>query len=527
MTDDHASGVRGKFSEFRNGLLHRYGEQVFLSWMADLDLQDVSDNAVTLSTPSLVKLDRLNQQYKPGIQSLWREKVAATQSLRIVHLKNPGLAARTPAPDSAGYAAGCRGPAGHKAAVGRNVAAGRNGVAAGGQAGAYGRAGDRNPASTRFFAESEPASKFGAPGRLQDARLKDESVRNGGPRLEELASPIDPRSTFDAFAVDQSNAIALAAAKRIFDADDAREVVYIYGPSGFGKTHLLHAIANEWTARYPGRAAAYFTHSNMRDGCSSAARSNSLHALHRHIGEQDLVLIDDLHLLRKCVRTQEEILNLTSAFSSNGRQLVIAGEHAPSVLKEEGMNPRLADRLAGGLPGPLERGGYDLRMEVLMKRRAMMQTSCVVADEAVEFIARRFQRSVRVAIGMFNQVLLLYRDKPMTVGVDDARKALKSQLSDLPKDVSLEEAREAAALAFGLTEEEFIGRKQQQRIVRARHAFVLVGRDALEASFPLLGRALKRDHTTIMSAYRRAQALYEREEKFREKVADIKRAVGL
>ena len=265
----------------------------------------------------------------------------------------------------------------------------------------------------------------------------------------------------------------------------------------------------------------------MRDVFGTAARSNKLHSLHRRLHERDLVLIDDIHLLKTCARTQEEILNLANALPIKGRQLVIAGEQSPEGLKELGLNDRLTGRLAGGLPAPIEPGNDELRREVLMKRRAMFSGQCVITDEAIEFVAVHFPRSIREAIGAFNQLALVYRDKAIEVGVEEARVALKAHLRDRRKRATMRDLLDAAAEAFELTPEDLQGRAQPQRIAKARHAFVMVGRESLRESFPQLAGMLNRDHTTAMSSYDRAQALYDRDEKFRNNIAAMRAALGL
>ncbi|MGF1544979.1 MAG: DnaA ATPase domain-containing protein [Parvularculaceae bacterium] len=516
MDDHHAFGMAEKFSVFQRNLRVRFGDDVFDQWMADLTLDDVSEDAVTLATPSPVKADRLNQQYKCRILNIWRENVSPVARVRIVprHARRAALRngsaradakAATPGPD-------VRAPDVRRSARSAD-GVGANGARANGSQAAEAAASD-------LFTDFTPA----APRREYKRRPEEGGKK---PTLSLILSPLDPRSTFSTFAVGPSNEVAHAAAHRVFSVNADREIVYIYGPSGIGKTHLLNAVAHEWRARWPGRPCAYLTYNAVKDGFSNATMTNSLRDFHAELRDRDLIIIDDLHRLVGSVRTQEEVLNLSNAFSSEGGQLVIAGELPPSRLAEAGLNRRLADRLAGGLPAPMERGGEQLRLKVLQKRRERANSACVVSDAALAFVARRFPQSMREAIGAFNQLILVYGERDMTVGVDEANAALKARLLDGAPRVSLQDLLGAAAAAFGLKAEDLTGRAQPQRIVRARHAFVLVGRDSLKESFPSLAKTLHRDHTTAMSSYNRAQALHERKEDFRDGVAKIRIELGL
>ncbi len=196
-------------------------------------------------------------------------------------------------------------------------------------------------------------------------------------------------------------------------------------------------------------------------------------------------------------------------------------------LAEAGLNQRLADRLAGGLAAPIERGGETLRLEVIKKRRDRTDMECLVSDEACAFIARHFPQSMRAAIGALKQIVLVYGSSGLTVGVEEARRALKTHLLDATRRVTLDDLLDAVAEEFELKPDDLTGRAQPQRIVRARHAFVMIGRDSLKESFPKLARALRRDHTTAMNSYEKAYIHYERLEAYREHIARIEAALNL
>ena len=471
MNDDATGGASACFPAFKAVLQRRFGDAVYDSWMAELEFAGERDGAVILSSPSELKTNRLNQQYRPGMEAAWCDEVSPIKRL-IIETNRRRLS------DNAA----------------RSAAKTANGVAS-------------------------HELKNGALSRA--TRNSVDSLR-----VATLGSAIDARHTFDAFAVDATNEVAYAAAKRIFLDTVSREVVYIYGQSGVGKTHLLQAIAHEWAQRNPGDRFTYFTHANMRDCVAPAAMSNSLPNLHNELLARRLIIIDDLHFLISSKRTVEEILNLVNAFTASGHQIVIAGEHSPVKLAQEGPNQRLADRLAGGLSAPIELGGEALRAEVLRKRRDQEVSKCKITDEAIGFIAKHFPQSMREAIGAYKQLALVYSAKEMTIGAEEARIALKSRLGDQRPRATLNDLLEAAARAFGVSVGELTGRGQPQRIVRGRHGFTLVGREVLGESFPSLGKALGRDHTTVMSSYDRAQALHDRDARFRAAVAAIKADIG-
>jgi len=474
MKSDNASSAEESFEIFRETLIKRYGAAVYKSWFSDLLLDDACDGTITLSTESDLRRDRLDQQFKPGLLRAWSEDVYPIR--RLLFIKRDGLSA-----GAARVAATAPGASALRATIGINGAA-----------------------------KAQTASR---PDRW-------------APTLDEIATPLDPRMTFETLAVDETNEVAAAAARQIFIENAPREIIYFFGPSGVGKTHLLQACGNEWSRRFPGGRCAYLTHNNMQNGCVGALLSNSTMNLQRDFLSHDLVMIDDIHLLAGKKRTLDEALNLMNAIVSAGRQLIVAGELPPAALARAGVNERLTDRLAGGLAVRVSPGGETLRRDVLVKHRDNADIRCRITDEALDLIARIFSSSMRECIGAFKQLALVYRDQPVEIGPNEAMAALKARLGERRRKASLDETLDAAAGAFDISPDEIRGRAQPQRIARARHAFVYVARTVLAESYPRIARVLGRDHTTAMSSVNRAEALIVRDKAFQAGVAAIKVAIG-
>lgn len=484
MSTNNANSAQENFALFRETLIKRYGQAIYRSWFSDLLLDDVREDAVTLSTESDLRRDRLDQQFKLGLLRAWSEDVFPIRRLHFI--KRDGL--------SAGAA---------------RVAAMAPQSHVSGQ-------GDAMPA--RIGLGGATVQLNGRPSGARSDRW--------APTIEEIATPLDSRMTFDTLAVDDTNGVAFAAARQIFVENAPRDIFYVFGPSGVGKSHLLQACGNEWMRRYPGGRCAYLTHNNIQNGCVGALLSNSTMNLQRDFLSNDLVMIDDIHLLAGKRRTLDEVLNLINAIVSAGRQLIVAGELAPGALAKAGVNERLADRLAGGLAVRVSPGGEKLRREVLAKQREAADLRCVVTDEALDLVARVFSSSMRECIGAFKQLGLVYKDQAGEIGANEAMAALQARLGDRRRKATLEEALSAAAAAFGISPEEIGGRAQPQRIARARHAFVFVARTVLAESYPRIARVLGRDHTTAMSSQNRAEALIVRDKAFKAGVDAIKVAIG-
>ncbi len=469
QTKDNNEGGAGDgaaFDRYLEALRGRVGEAKYKSWFVDLGLAERTQDSVTLSTATQAKRDMLDNRFLPVLMDTWRQEIGPVERFRLTVRKT--LSAQVAKVDA-------------KAEKRVNGAV---------------------PALARVAAGD-------AAGTAQ----------------ETIGAPLDPRRTFETFAVGDSNRIACAAARQALVKGMPRELVYIYGESGLGKTHLLHAVSHEWEADGARGPRAYITYRNLVNACVSAVLSNAAQAFHARLLENDLLAFDDIHFLQGKDRTQEELLIVIDAALDSGKQVVIAGDLPPSKLADAGINKRLADRLAGGLCAPVHPADEALRLEILKKRVASASAKCRIADEVLAFIARTFTQSTRETIGALNQLLLMYGNEELVVDLDEAKAILKSRLEDRRKVVTLDDAIAAGAEAFGLKLEEMTCRSQPQRIVRARHAVVWCAREILKESFPRIGKALRRDHTTVMSSYRRAQALLERDKAFQDAVRRIREAL--
>lgn len=473
-----------RLSLFHETLRRNFGEPTFRAWFSDLLIDEAGDDAVVLSTESDLRRDRIDQQFKLELMQLWCDNIYKIKRLLIV--KRPALmksAARI-------------------AALAPAAAPGKP----------YG--GVRNAFEK-------------APAKADNATPKWNGTEITPPKIEEIATRLDARMTFEAFAVDGTNELAVQAVQQIFDGSAPRDLLYIHGVPGVGKSHLLQAAGNAWMQRYPEGRCLYLTHNNVQKGCVAALLSpNATLSLQRDMLANDLILIDDVHLLGGKTKTMGELVNLITALRSAGRQVIVAGEHAPAGLEKEDVSSRLADRLAEGLAVGIEKGGEPLRRAVLRKNRDGADLRCTVTDEALDLIARLFSSSMRECIGAFKQLALVFRDQAVTVGPADALSALKTRLGDRKRSATLDEALVAAAAAFGITLDEIKGKTQPQRIVRARHAFVYVARTSLSESYPRIGRTLGRDHTTAMSSMDRAEALIVRDAAFANAVQRIRIEIG-
>lgn len=474
--NDVTNGGGGDSERLQAALVRHFDHKVVSSWLSDLECEEMDEDSATLSTTSPVRREAIAQRFAPQLRVVLTE--AFKRSFRTVRI----VMRRRLADDA------------------RRIDALKSALA-------------QAPLNAR------PASlaTAAAPAKRAPERAA----------LDDLSSAVSPLATFDAFAVDETNEMAFAAARQIFVEGAQADIVYFHGPSGVGKTHLMFAIANEHRRRHGEGGCLYITYNALQNGTVNAVFGNNMMSLQRDLLSKDVLLIDDVHLLLTSPRTQAELLNLVNAALASGRRLVAAGELTPQKLAAAGFNERLADRLSGGLSVPLLHGDAAHRARVLQMRLSMTETPHRIEDGAIDYIAENFTQSLREAIGALKQLQLASVTREGPIGRADAEMLLRTRAMETRRTPTFEEAALAVAAEFGLTPEEFRSRGQHQRLVRARHVFVMICRQNLQESFPRIARYLGRDHTTMMSGYRRAEALLERDQKLRDQLARIREALGL
>ena len=337
--------------------------------------------------------------------------------------------------------------------------------------------------------------------------------------LEDLISPVDERNSFDNFVVDASNQVAHAAARTAVSGEGAAEIIYLYGKSGVGKTHLLHAITLEAQRLGSHFKTAFLTYNNIESGCVNAILSNNTNALLREFLGCRVVLFDDIHFLTGKEKTQEQLLTIIDACRASGIFVVVAGDCSAVKLAEKGINQRLADRLGSGLSVAVMSGGPHLRFDALKKRvAARTDLKCKFTDEALDFIVRNFTFSMRETCGALTQLMMLYGSKEIVVDLPLARNALRSRLQDGKPSRTLDDLVDVTAEVFDVSVDDMKGKARPQCLARARHAFAYCARDILKESLPRISATLNRDHTTALSSLKRAAALLERDKVFCKQV---------
>jgi len=318
--------------------------------------------------------------------------------------------------------------------------------------------------------------------------------------------PFNPRFTFDQFVIGDSNRLAHAAALAVAEMPGlAYNPLYICGPPGLGKTHLLHSIANYVAVHGRGLTVRYTTveaFTNHFLGALHAKEMETFKSVYRGV---DVLLVDDVQFLQSKAKTEQEFFHTFNALHATGAQVVLTSDRLPRHM--EALEHPLRERFEAGLVTDVRPADYDTRLTILRKR--VHQDSVVGAEHAaLELIAERVDANIRALEGALIRIVAFGSLTGRRVTADLAEEVLTGLYPELnPKLRSVGEIQRHTADAFGLSLETLLSTSRAAPVAWPRQVAMYLTRELTDQTLPAIGRAFGgRSHTTVMHACRRAAA---------------------
>jgi chromosomal replication initiator protein len=333
---------------------------------------------------------------------------------------------------------------------------------------------------------------------------------------------LNPNYTFDRFVIGNGNRLAHGAALAVAEApSEAYNPLFLHGPPGLGKTHLLAAIANYLRANAPGLSVRYTTAESFTNEFVGALKSAGADGFKARYRDIDVLLIDDVQCLEGKPATEEEFFHTFNALYESGSQLVLSADRIPSELST--LASRLRDRFEWGLTVPVEPPNLATRLTVL--RRLVQEAGVEIADaEALIELANRIDVNVRQLHGALTRVLahasLMARPLSKELIAEVIPHGRTAQAS------SVEEIQQRVAEGYGISRAELVGSSRAATPLRARQVAIFLTRELTDLSLPQIGRLYGgRDHSTVLNSLRRVEAGLADDQKLAERVQDLRGAI--
>jgi len=354
------------------------------------------------------------------------------------------------------------------------------------------------------------AAAAAAPALPEVFEIEAEAVAPVAARQGRLQG-LQERYTFDTFVSGPANEFAFAVARRVASwADGHFNPVVFHGPYGFGKTHLLNALAWEALRTAPGKRVVYLSAERFTSTFVKALQDKQTQAFKDELRNADLLLIDDVHFVAGKTQTQEELFHTLIALVEDGRRVVLTADRSPTELSE--MEPRLRSHLQAGLVCGIEPADRTLRLGILERKLHTLaqQGGFVPAarPEVLQFLADRFTDSVRELEGALNTLVARVGGDIARLTLDEAQSILRPHLSVNERKVTVDMIQKATAEHYGLKQADLISERRARAVARPRQVAMWLAKQITTRSLPDIGRRFGgRDHTTVLHAVRRIEAL--------------------
>ena len=340
----------------------------------------------------------------------------------------------------------------------------------------------------------------------------------GTPKLEE--SRLNPRYTFDTFVIGSSNRFAHAAAVAAAEQPArAYNPLVIYGESGLGKTHLLHAIGHYTKEMYSGTRVRYVSSEEFTNEFINSIRDDKAAVFQRRYRDVDLLLVDDIQFLSGKVQTQEEFFHTFNTLHNNSKQIVVTCDIHPRQLPD--FEDRMRSRFEWGLITDVQPPDLETRIAILRKKTN--HEGMNVPDDVLGYIADRISSNIRELEGSLIRVTAFASLNNAVVDRDLAQEVLKDLISDQTRpEVSAGLIMSEAAQYYGFTIDDLCGPSRSRTLVVARQVAMYLCRELTDLSFPKVGQQFGgRDHTTVMHAERKIRKEIAQRRSLYNQVADL------
>ncbi|MFZ5446276.1 MAG: chromosomal replication initiator protein DnaA [Myxococcota bacterium] len=336
--------------------------------------------------------------------------------------------------------------------------------------------------------------------------------------LRRQPARLNERFTFETYVVSDSNQLPAAAAYAVSESPGrAYNPLFIYGGTGLGKTHLLHAIGNRIVARNPDARVLYLSSEEFTNQFIESVRDQKMTEFRRRFREEcDVLLIDDIQFLGKKQETQNEFFYTFNALHQMSKAVVMTSDTVPSEIP--GLEDRLRSRFAMGLITDVHEPNFEARMAILKKKAAADGVN--LTDKVTQFIARHVVKNVRELEGALIKVTAVHAltGQPLT---EELCAQVLADLIPAQKALDAEAIQREVARYYRLAVDELRGERRVKHVAHARQVAMYLCRTLTSASLPEIGKRFNKDHSTVLTSVRKIESLKDSDDQLKLELGEL------
>ncbi len=358
--------------------------------------------------------------------------------------------------------------------------------------------------------------------RIEAPRTAPRRISAPKPSVSPIPPSINPRNTFESFVVGESNRFAHAAALAVAqNIGVAFNPLFIYGATGLGKTHLMHAIAHFVLKNNPSAAIAYVSSENFVNEYVAALRDGNIANFRKRYRNTDVLLIDDVQFFAGKERCQEEFFHTFNELFNSGRQIVLSCDKPINEVSD--IEQRLVSRFGWGVSVDIQAPDYETRLAILQKKAALLGRDTAIEPAVLELLARKFTKSIRRMEGALTNLIgyasLINSGNAVTL--EKANELLADAFCEENENaaVDIDKIQKKTAESFNIDPSEIVGKRRPANIAMARQIAMYLSRKLTTHSLQEIGRQFGgRDHGTVMHAIKVIGNAMESDENIKRKV---------
>ncbi len=306
---------------------------------------------------------------------------------------------------------------------------------------------------------------------------------------------LNPRYTFNTFVVGPFNELANAASQAVVQRPGiAYNPLFIYGKTGYGKTHLMQAVGNQIKKSHPNKKVFYVTSEKFTVDYLNAVQNMRVNAFKEKYRQYDVLIMDDIQFFAGKEKTQEELFHLFNALYDNNKQIIFSSDKSPHYIAN--LEDRLKGRFAAGMIVDIPEPDHESRMSIL-KAKAI-QNNFELEDEIVDYISESVSGSIRDLEGVLNSIIMQSQLKNKVLSLLDIKNLIKDNARP-KKSVSVKDVIKRVSEFYDVSEESIYEKTRRKEIVKPRQLIMYILREDFKISYPAIGQKLGgRDHTTVI-----------------------------
>jgi len=342
--------------------------------------------------------------------------------------------------------------------------------------------------------------------------------------IADFESNVHPEYTFDNFVEGKSNQLARAAATQVAEnPGGVYNPLFIYGGTGLGKTHLLHAVGNGIMAHKADAKVFYMRAERFVQDMVNAIKNNTINEYKQFYRSVDALLIDDIHFFAGKKGTQEEFFHTFNALLEGNQQIIMTSDLYPKEI--EGVEDRLKSRFGWGLTIAIEPPEFETRVAILIRKA--QERGISLPHEVAFFIAKRLRSNVRELEGALNRVAANVNLTGRQVTIDFVREALRDLIAAQEKLVTIDNIQKTVAEYYNIKVADILSKRRTRSVTRPRQLAMALAKELTNHSLPEIGDAFGgRDHTTVIHACRKVKELKDAQHDIKEDYRNLIRTLS-